>query len=398
MFISINRIGDSITGSYGATTFGVTFTEEKWKAMSELEEASRNASTPDELNAIYEEFAKLTEESFKETIETEYPDLHVNAATGKFYLKVGDKVSSVAMPEGLVERIKDTVDKGLDATPVIKFWTRWLRNPILRRKDNEGRDDFSSRMVAYVNALFVDGDTMADLLENKGVTPEIAKERASVYQVKITNEGLLCTYKVSTEITKRHAFDEHGNPIQVDRYEKTIDPDTGIVSYNEPEHVEERLFEPAVQGRHGDAFYCEGVNGFKEPDHFIRVGCTHRLPDWSYVNTNNHTSCVKGLHVGGLSYISGYQNSTDAVTHNVFVDPMHVGAIPNCHTDGDGAIRCLQYFVHSSFAGVNGSLYHSSEYAAKTDAQWIEMREEILKKFGEYKEETDKETAELNAL
>jgi hypothetical protein len=77
---------------------------------------------------------------------------------------------------------------------------------------------------------------------------------------------------------------------------------------------------------------------------------------------------------------------------------MHIGAIPNCHTDGDGALRCLQYFVHSSFAGVNGSIYHSSEYAALTDAQWIKMREEIIKEFGELEEVREDELNELNAL
>jgi hypothetical protein len=54
---------------------------------------------------------------------------------------------------------------------------------------------------------------------------------------------------------------------------------------------------------------------------------------------------------------------------------MHIGAIP---CSDDGAIRCLQYFVHSSLAGVNGSMYHSSMYAQLTDSQWEEMRKEIL--------------------
>ena len=55
---------------------------------------------------------------------------------------------------------------------------------------------------------------------------------------------------------------------------------------------------------------------------------------------------------------------------------MHIGAVPD---DVDGAIRCLQYFVHSSLSGVNGSIYHSSTYAKKTDDEWAEMRAEILK-------------------
>ena len=74
--------------------------------------------------------------------------------------------------------------------------------------------------------------------------------------------------------------------------------------------------------------------------------------------------CVKGLHVGGLDYIRGYQRS-GTETHNVFIDPMDIGAIPN---DDTGAIRVMSYLVHSSFAGVNRSIYHSSRFAAISDA------------------------------
>jgi molecular chaperone DnaK (HSP70) len=55
---------------------------------------------------------------------------------------------------------------------------------------------------------------------------------------------------------------------------------------------------------------------------------------------------------------------------------MHVGAVPD---DQTGAIRCKQYFVHSSLAGVNGSIYHSSKYAKLTDEEWGKMLEEATK-------------------
>ena len=54
---------------------------------------------------------------------------------------------------------------------------------------------------------------------------------------------------------------------------------------------------------------------------------------------------------------------------------MHIGAVPDSE---DGAIRCLQYFVHSSLVGVNGSMYHSSAYAAKTDEEWIKLKHDVL--------------------
>ena len=50
-----------------------------------------------------------------------------------------------------------------------------------------------------------------------------------------------------------------------------------------------------MMGTGGDAFYCEGANGFTNPGHFIKVGCTHRLSSWDEVNTNDNSTCVKGL-------------------------------------------------------------------------------------------------------
>ena len=74
---------------------------------------------------------------------------------------------------------------------------------------------------------------------------------------------------------------------------------------------------------------------------------------------------------------------------------MHVGAVPD---DETGAIRCLQYFVHSSLAGVNGSIYHSSTYAAKTDAEWEEMRKEAVTAYTETMDICQDDIAEINSL
>ena len=51
--ISINRIGDSITGSYGDSTFGIPFSEEVWKQMQELEEKSNSVKSVKELKELY---------------------------------------------------------------------------------------------------------------------------------------------------------------------------------------------------------------------------------------------------------------------------------------------------------------------------------------------------------
>ena len=397
--ISVNRIGDSLTGSYGNKTFGVSYNPQRHKAMLELEKEANEAKSMKNLSIILGNFEKLVQEDFNKLIESQCPNIFVCPSSGNFYLKVGKKISSIIMPKELVDRIKDSISKSIDAEPLVKFWIRWLRNPILRRKEEKNQRDFSERMFTYINSIYVDDAVVEKLMEEHGLSEEVAIERATVYQVKITNEGLLCTYKVSKELDHMYALDDDGNVKQMPRYKKTIDPDTGIVSYDEPEFVEQRLFEPVVMGRGGDAFYCEELGAkSKQADHIIKVGANHRLPDWSCVNTDNNSSCVKGLHVGGLSYIRGFQSS-GTVTHNVFVDPMHVGAVPCASHEGDGAIRCLQYFVHSSFAGVNGSIYHSSQYAELTDKQWLDMKKEVIKNFGEHIDEINKtEIEELEEL
>jgi hypothetical protein len=248
------------------------------------------------------------------------------------------------------------------------MWVRFLRNPNLKKKGSY----FAEKFFNFVNLKYQHPKMYNEFLD-AGFSPEIAAEKATVYQMKITNEGLLNGYKVSREILHKFVADEDGEPVIKPRYARTFDVNTGeITSEGLPEFVEERLFEPAMMGSGGDEFSCVGPNGFDKLGHFIKVGCIHALDSWEQVNTNDNVSCVKGLHVGGLIYISGYSGEI----HNVFIDPMHVGAVPD---DQTGAIRCKQYFVHSSLAGVNGSIYHSSKYAKATDAEWSKMLEEATK-------------------
>lgn len=396
--ITINVIENQISGSYGDTPFSVNYSEDTYKKMMELSDRQQSVTTMDEYNALMEEFAKLTVQDYKTTIETECPWIHVNEGTGEFFLKHEGVVSSIPMPQALVDRIFESLDKGVDFMPLIKMWIRFLRNPILKKKmDTNNYEDnflkegnkFAEKFFNFVNLQYVHPKLKAELMEDHGLSEEVAERRATMYQMKITAEGLLNGYKVSHEVM--HKYDTETGE-QIDRYKRTFNPDTGEIEEGGlPEFVEDRLFEPAIMGNRGDAFYCEGPNGYANPGHFIKVGCTHRLPDWSYVNTNDNVSCVKGLHFGGLKYIAYYSGEI----HNIFVDPMHVGAVPD---DETGAIRCLQYFVHSSLSGVNGSIYHSSTYAAKTDEEWEEMRKEAVQAYTECKVSCDKDIAELNAL
>ena len=387
--ITINVIDEKICGSYGDTPFTVDYSKELYDEMQKLAAEGASVETVDDYKTIISEFADLCVVDYTKAIETKCEYIHVNKATGEFFLKHEGATSSIPMPEALVDRIFDSLDKDLDFMPLVKMWTRWLRNPVLWQKMRAGYgNEFSERFFNFVNMQYVHPKLKADLIE-QGLTEDAAEKRAIMYQMKITNEGLLNGYKVSREVL--HKYDQETGE-EVDRYKRTFNIDTGEIEGDGlPEHVEDRLFEPSMMGSSGDAFFCEGANGFANPQHFIKVGCTHRLESWDQVNVDDRRSCVKGLHIGGLMYINCYSGEI----HNIFVDPMHIGAVPD---DDTGAIRCKQYFVHSSLVGVNGSIYHSSSYAAMTDAEWDDMRIEAVEARAIVKAQCDREVAEINSL
>jgi hypothetical protein len=387
--ITVNIIEDQLTGSYGEKTFSIPFSIEVYEKLMGLSEEADSVSTPDELTAIYDTIESLVSQDLS-ILETECEYIKVDPKNGKFYLHYNDVTSSVPMPQALVDRIMESHDKKLDFMPLILMWVRFLRNPNLDKKGKGAR--FAEKFFNFINMKYLHPELRDGFLE-KGFSQEEAEKRAKVYQMKVTKEGLLNGYKVSKEILHKYEASEDGQEaVQKPRYQKTFDPDTGkITSEGLPTNVEDRLFEPAVMGQSGDAFSCEGANGFSEQGHFIRVGCVHALDSWDKVNIDDDVSCVPGLHFGGLHYIGRISGEI----HNIFVDPMHVGAVPN---DTTGAIRCKQYFVHSSLAGVNGAIYHSSEYAKLTDEEWKSMCQEAVKVKMAAIEALDAKEAERNAL
>jgi len=387
--IIVNRIGDTISGSVNSKQFGVTYSDEKYKLMKELEERANTVEQMDELQAIVAEFIPLTKESYKELVEAATPYLHVNKATNKYYLKYNDVVSKKDIPQALVDKILISVEKGIDITPLIKCWVRFLRNPNFT-------DLKAKKFAEYITAPYLNKDMAAKLMRESGVSQELADQLATTNQVAITIEGLLVGYKASKEILTRYDLNEGQEVVTKSRYTKSVDPDTGAITYAEPEFVEDRLFEPAVVGQSHDAFNCVH-NGVDKPGHHIRVGCLHYLPSWDQVDCNDNHSCVKGLHCGGLNYIQGYQ-SEGTVTHNIFIDPSDIGAIIGTGYGNDGAMRVRRYFVHSSFAGVNKNIYHSSKFAAMTDGEYVKSLEEVVNKFQTAKADIDSKIDEANAI
>jgi hypothetical protein len=381
MMITVNRIGDSITGFYNGKPFGVSYSDQKYAQMKELEYKATQVASMEDLKSLLEEFKPMTVESYKELVEHAQGGqfLYVNNHTGKIYLAINGKVSSKALPQSIVDRIITSVEKKIDVLPLVKCWARLLRNP-------NYTDAKAKKFAEYINTTFLNKRLAAELMDTHGLNMYVANQRATIYDVAITQEGLLNTYKVSKEIDWKYVADENAEDgvRKTGRYAYEVDEITGLKTYKQPDTVEERVFEPAVMGQGYDAFFCGEKEG-----HVIRVGFAHYLDTWDKVNCNDSASCVKGLHVGGLRYIEHYQNE-GTVTHNVFVDPMDIGAITD---DGTGALRVRRYFVHSSFAGANANIYHSSSYAKLTDMEYADM---FTKAVEEHQQKLDAHAEELD--
>jgi len=361
--VNINLVGENVSISIGEDFYVIPSNIATMTALNEYAAKANFATLREDYDKNVALIMSIVNDNgidANRLIQSQCDYIVQDHLTKQYFLTYGDdRISDIPIPNSLVERIMTSIDKNIDFMPIVKLWTRFLRNPYVKRKGV----DFVNRFADFINMKYVHPENKKIFLD-KGIAEDVATELATVYQIKVTNEGLLNGYKVSREIL--HKYDAESGE-EVPRYTRTFNVDTGeIESEGLPEYVEDRLFEPSIMGSGGDAFYCGDNKG-----HFIKVGQTHRLESWDQVNTDDNRSCVRGLHIGGLYYIAWYSGEI----HNVFVDPMHIGAIP---CSDDGAIRCLQYFVHSSLAGVNGSMYHSSTYAELTDQQWEEMRKEIL--------------------
>ena len=384
--IVVNKMGDVINVSAMNEEFSISYSEMKLAQLLAISEKSQTVTDMENFNILLEEVKDICSQAEEEKVEAFHPDIYKDSKTGAYHLKIDEGViSSVPMPSALVRRIEESMDKGIDISPLMKCWMRFLRN---KKAD---KPSFANKFFNYIDMKYKHPKIYEKKIE-EGYTSDIAAEMAMVYQVKITNEGLINCYKVSKEVDWKYTAGEDGEPVKVNLYDRTFDPLTGEVTGDKRDdlNAEERMFLPSMMGTSGDPFFCEGsITNAK--GHLIRVGHVHRLESWDLVDCNDNHSCVPGLHVGGLHYIACYSGCI----HNVFIDPMHIGAIPD---DDTGAMRVIQYFVHSTMVAVNKSIYHSSKYAEKTDDQWQEVKAEILKDFGELKENISISEKEVKSL
>jgi len=391
--IVVNRIGENINVSYKDKEFNVRYAKETFDVLLGISEKSMTVTTMAELEELVTQAELVCTESLSTTYDSFHDELTYNPHQNKYYLKLNDVVCNVALPEAMVWRLEESIEKEIDVTPIIKNLKLVLRNPKMI-KGGPLAEDFFERYCDYINMTYIDPAKVSDYME-QGIGLELAEEKAKTYEVKITQEGLIACFKTSNEIITKFELGDNDEVKEVSRYKKKFNPDTGEIEGDDREDSrgEDRIFTPYMMGNSGDAFYCEGVNGYEKPGHFIKIGCTHRLPDWSYVNTNDNDSCVKGLHLGGLSYIAHWDG---ADIHTCLVNPIHIGAIPDYASDK--AIRVLQYYVHGSLVTINHNIYHSSTYAKQTEEEWSEINAEILSQYGEYKDEVKEQIKYIKSL
>jgi len=157
-----------------------------------------------------------------------------------------------------------------------------LRNPNFSTSNAE-------RFAKYLTTTVVDHKEVKRLMDEEGVTNEVATTRATFRDVSLTRNGLISTYKYGQ--IKYKKFDStDGN--SVDRYEKTYDEETGHVTIKLPEFAEDYYLIPPICGEGNDPV---AING-GEKKHRIIVGAIHTL-DWNQVDTQN--DCMnKGLWIG----------------------------------------------------------------------------------------------------
>lgn len=361
MLLTVNKVNETISGVIDNSKYSLPFNEEAYKLLLGFEKVFSEAKTIEEAKAILEEAKKVTERKSSDLITQACPYLKLDDKTGLFYLTQGGKTSRIPLPKVLADRIIESFEKQIPFEPLVKAWIWFLRNPNFSVSKAEN-------FANYLTTTVVDKEDAKKFVEEDGYSAEKANELATYNDVSITTNGLLSTYKYAK--IKYTKFDSATGDV-VDRYSVTYDEETGEATVNLPTNAEDYYLIPPIKGESGDAFYAG-----EELGHRIKVGSVHNLPDWSFVNTDDRQSCVKGLHLGGLRYIAGY-GGQDRLLLNCLVNPMHIGAFDH---DGRGAIRVLEYFVHSANFAPNKELYRESSYLARTEAQWADMRAEAIEK------------------
>lgn len=388
--LNVIQEGESrvITGTVNGEKFNLEYNEDMYKNLLVEKAKLDSIETMEIYNEWVEAVKKLLATDTQDIITTACSDL-VKSTKGHYHIKVDDKVSKKAVPEALVDVILESVEKGIDPSPVIKAWVRFLRNPNFTSAKAE-------LFARYITATIVDLEERKRLIVEEGFIPAKAELRAIYNDVAITQEGLIVGKKYSRLLTKGWEIDPDTNKAVRKKLnyigDDTIDTHTGAITEGDVKDTafnEDLIFEPPMMGTRGDPFSCGEVTG-----HVIRVGEEHKLKGWNLVNCNDHQSCVAGLHVGGWQYVQSYKHLNTQLLE-CFIDPAEIGAICDIGW-GDGALRVKSYFVFGATEGRNKGLYHSSHYAKMKDADWEDYKKDAIEKSNKLMDNLKEEVEDLD--
>lgn len=370
--------GDLLVGSIKMERFNVPFDKNLYDELMVLSNKSKKVTTSEEYDAIMDEAtAKLTDDR-KSEIETACKDIiklkgnyHIKGVTEEGELKI----SKYKIPESFVMKITEAIEKGIDATPLVKAWILFMRNEPARKGDFNKK---AKLFCNYVTSTIVDRADKLKFIE-EGYSVQMAEEMATYNDVAVTDEGLICCYKYAELITKMWEVDQETNKVVlVDKFKvtKTVDPNgdgTPVIKQKLPKFADDAAIEflPPIMGKSGDAFFCDDTLG-----HTMKVGSMIALDSWDKVDCNDNRCGCPGLHVGGRAYVNGYAGRFNQLLE-CFVSPSDMGAFVDLER-GDGAIRCRRYFVYGAAGKPTKNLFHSSKVAAMLEDEWQDAKMEAI--------------------
>ena len=404
--ITINeiKIGEVayLTGKIGKESYSIEHTDDLQKQLAVFSNACNIAENHAEAkkalasatalinaakNSVVEEYAELAPE-----------DLYFKKKTNTYHIKHEDKISTIAVPQFIVDKMIFANDKGISAKPWLIFWVRLMRNKLYKNSPAK-----VEQIIAYLKATYVDEKNVEKLVK-EGFSDTIANKLSKFDQISITEQGILAAFKYVSLLDKKFVVEKDektGEQVikQVNKYERKLEVDevTGEITKDElelPDHSEAFSFEPPCMGQNGDAFTCKDVDDTSSDPttaHVVKVGKVHELPEgFAQVNTSDSSWGVKGLHLGGYYYVQGFGGATDYLV-DCLVSPEDIGAVADVtRHDGEGAIRCKRYYVVGAHFCVSKGMYHPSQYAKLLDGEWAQYKADAIKGFEESIEEVKK--------
>lgn len=370
--------GDLLVGSIKMNRFNVPFDKNLYDELMVLSNKAKKVNTSAEYDELMDQATAKLKDDRKSEIETACKDIiklkgnyHIKGLTDEGELKV----SKYIIPASFVMKITEAIEKGIDATPLVKAWILFMRNEPARK----GNFNKKAKLFCdYVTSTIVDREDKLKFIE-EGYSVKMAEEMATYNDVAITDEGLICCYKYAELITKIWEVDQETNKVVlVDKFKVkvTTDPNgdgTPIVKQTIPEYADDALIEylPPIMGKSGDAFFCDDNLG-----HTMKVGAMIELDSWDKVDCDDSRSGRPGLHVGGRAYVNGYAGRFNQLLE-CFVSPSDMGAFVAL-SHGDGAIRCRRYFVYGAAGKPTKNLFHSSKVAKMLEEEWQEAKMEAI--------------------